>query len=130
MSLKLEMRPPKLKLALAGLGRIGKKHAANFLNQSKMIDFVAVFAPTTAEFQWGAKHLAPYGVFLYSRYDEMMSHPGLDAVLIATAAAIHEVQIMQALEQNLHVLCEKPLSTNIEGVSPIMSFTAIIMQNV
>lgn len=60
------MKPPKLKLALAGLGRIGKKHAANILNQSKVIDFVACFAPTPAEFQWGAENLASYGVFLYS----------------------------------------------------------------
>lgn len=58
-----------------------------------------------------------------------MSHPGLDAVLIATAAVVHEVQILQALEQNLHVLCEKPLSTNIEAVSPLMEFTAILMRN-
>lgn len=110
------MPPLKLKIALAGLGRIGKKHAANILNLSKLVDFVAVFAPTTAEFQWGAENLAPYGVFLYSRYEEMMSHPGLDAVLIATAAAVHEVEIIQALGQNLHVLCEKPLSTDIEAV--------------
>ena len=116
------MRPPKLKIALAGLGKIGKKHALNILNQSQMIDFVAVFAPTTAEFQWAAENLALYGVFLYSRYEEMMSHPGLDAVLIATAAAVHEVEITQALEQNLHVLCEKPLSTNVEAVSLSMMF--------
>ena len=116
------MGPPKLKIALAGLGRIGKKHALNILNQSQMIDFVAVFAPTTAEFQWAAENLAPYGVFLYSRYEEMMSHLGLDAVLIATAAAVHEVEITQALEQNLHVLCEKPLSTNVEAVSQSMMF--------
>lgn len=124
MSSKLEMRPRKLKFGLAGLGRIGKKHAANLLNQSKMIDFVAVLAPTLAEFRWGAENLVPYGVFLYSQCDEMMSHPGLDAVLIATAASVHEVQIMQALEQNLHVLCEKPLSTDIEAVSPIKKFYA------
>lgn len=122
MSSKLVTRPRKLKFALAGLGRIGKKHAANLLNQGRLIDFVAVFAPTSAEFQWGAENLAPYGVVLYSRCDEMMSHPGLDAVLIATAASVHEVSIMQALEQNLHVLCEKPLSTDIEAVSSIKKF--------
>ena len=118
------MGPRNLKLALAGLGRIGKMHAANILNQSKTIDFVAVFAPIPAECQWGRENLSPYGVFLYSRYDEMMAHQTLDAVLIATAAAVHEIEVLEALEQNLHVLCEKPLSTNVEAVSPIVPLTA------
>jgi len=114
------MAPRKLHLALAGLGRIGKKHAINILNQSMTINFVAALAPLPEERQWGEEHLAPHGVSIYSRYEDMMAHPGLQAVLIATAAAVHEEEIMQALGQNLHVLCEMPLSTNVEAVCFIL----------
>ncbi|KAK5049314.1 hypothetical protein LTR84_004243 [Exophiala bonariae] len=111
------MKSPKLSLALAGLGIVGKKHATNILKQSRVIDFVACFAPTPAEFQWAVANLTSHGVFIYSQYEEMVAHPGLDAVLISTAAVVHEVEVVQALDQNLHVLCEKPLSTNLEAAA-------------
>jgi myo-inositol 2-dehydrogenase/D-chiro-inositol 1-dehydrogenase len=111
------MTPPKLKVAAAGLGRMGKRHALNFLNRTPRAELVAAFTPDPAELQWAKLNLEPYGVTLYDDYEKMIHQPGLQAVVIGTATSVHAEEAIQAMEKNLHVLCEKPLSTNIEVVS-------------
>lgn len=69
-----------------------------------------------AEIAFFNQNLAPYGVKLYHDYDEMLKHPGLEAVVIATVTTVHAEQTIKAIEANKHVLCEKPLSTSVEIV--------------
>ncbi|RAH50686.1 putative NAD binding Rossmann fold oxidoreductase [Aspergillus brunneoviolaceus CBS 621.78] len=104
----------KLKVGMAGLGRVGKIHVNNFLHQTPRADLVAAFSPDPAEITWGRQHLEPYGVTLYDDYDKMLEHPGLQAVVIGTATSVHAEETMKAIDRDLHVLCEKPLSTSVE----------------
>lgn len=106
------MTVPKLKVAVAGLGRVAKRHAKNFLNFTPQAELVAAFSPDPKELAWGRQHLEPYGVTLYDDYDKMLQHPGLMAVVIGTATSVHAEETIKAMEKNLHVLCEKPLSTD------------------
>ncbi|KAF2793775.1 NAD(P)-binding protein [Melanomma pulvis-pyrius CBS 109.77] len=107
------MAPKKLQVAAAGLGRMGHRHALNFLNRTPRAELVAAFSPDPAELQWAKQHLEPYGVTLYDDYDKMLEQKGLDAVVIGTATSVHAEEAIKAMEKNLHVLCEKPLSTSI-----------------
>lgn len=107
----------KLKVGAAGLGRMGARHALNFLNKAPRAELVAAFSPDPKELTWARVHLEPYGVTLYDDYDKMIQHPGLQAVVIGTATSVHAEEAIKAMEKNLHVLCEKPLSTSIEIVS-------------
>lgn len=111
------MAPQKLKIAAAGLGRMGKRHALNFLNRAPRAELVAAFSPDPAELAWAKQHLEPFGVTLYDDYDKMIQQPGLMAVVIGTATSVHAEEAIKAMEKNLHVLCEKPLSTSIAIVS-------------
>jgi myo-inositol 2-dehydrogenase/D-chiro-inositol 1-dehydrogenase len=119
------MAPKKLQVAAAGLGRMGKRHALNFLNRAPRSQLVAAFSPDPEEIQWAKVHLEPYGVTLYTDYDEMIQQPGLQAVVIGTATSVHAEEAIKAMEKNLHVLCEKPLSTSIAIVSDVLSQYAI-----
>lgn len=110
------MAPQKLRIAAAGLGRMGKRHALNFLNRTPRAELVAAFTPNATEMQWAKQNLEPYGVTLYDNYDKMIEHEGLMAVVIGTATSVHAEESIKAMQKNLHVLCEKPLSTNIEVV--------------
>lgn len=110
------MSTSKLKIAAAGLGRMGKRHALNFLNRTPRAELVAAFSPDPAELAWAKQHLEPYGVALYEDYDKMIQQPGLQAVVIGTATSVHAEEAIKAMEKNLHVLCEKPLSTSIDIV--------------
>ncbi|KAK7214452.1 hypothetical protein V2G26_002455 [Clonostachys chloroleuca] len=107
------MAPKKLQVAAAGLGRMGKRHAINFLNRTPRAELVAAFTPDPEEMAWAKVNLEPYGVTLYNDYKKMIEQPGLNAVVIGTATSVHAEEAIQAMQKNLHVLCEKPLSTSI-----------------
>ena len=110
------MAPKKLQVGAAGLGRMGKRHALNFLQRTPRADLVAASTPDDTELQWAQTHLAPYGVKLYKNYDDMLKQEGLEAVVVASATAVHAEQAIKAINAEKHVLCEKPLSTSVEVV--------------
>lgn len=115
------MGSPKLKIACAGLGRMGKRHAVHFLQRTPRAELVAASTPDEIEFQWAKVHLEPFGIQIYKDYDQMLKQEGLQAVVIASATTVHAEQAIKAINANLHVLCEKPLSTSVEIVSTFLS---------
>ncbi|KAJ5232569.1 NAD(P)-binding protein [Penicillium chermesinum] len=108
------MSAERMKIGCAGLGRMGKRHALNFLQRTPRAELVAASSPDLTELEWAKEHLAPYGVRLYQNYDEMLQQEGLEAIVVASATAVHAEQAIKAIEADKHVLCEKPLSTNVE----------------
>jgi predicted dehydrogenase len=46
--------------------------------------------------------------------DELLAHPGLEAVHVATPVALHAEFAIAAAGRGLHVLCEKPLAATLE----------------
>ena len=116
-----------MKIGCAGLGRMGKRHALNFLERTPRAELVAASSPDPAELEWAKEHLVPFGVKLYQNYDDMLKHEGLEAIVVASATAVHAEQAIKAIEADKHVLCEKPLSTSVEVVSFLL-FTAPQLQ--
>ncbi|KAJ5087410.1 hypothetical protein N7456_011026 [Penicillium angulare] len=108
------MSVQRMKIGCAGLGRMGKRHALNFLQRTPRAELVAASTPDPVELEWGKQNLEPYGVRLYQNYDDMLKHEGLEAVVVASATAVHAEQAIKAINANKHVLCEKPLSTSVE----------------
>lgn len=119
------MAPQKLKVAIAGLGRMGKRHALHFLNRTPRAELVAASTPDDSEIAWAKVHLEPFGVTLYKDYDEMLKQEGLQAVVVASVTTVHAEQAIKGIEAGLHVLCEKPLSTSVEIVSLLLLLTSL-----
>ncbi|KAE8365897.1 hypothetical protein BDV27DRAFT_98365 [Aspergillus caelatus] len=118
------MAATKLKIGCAGLGRMGKRHALNFLQRTPRAELVAASSPDDAEHEWAKVHLEPYGVKLYKNYDDMLRHEGLEAVVVASATAVHAEQAIKAIDAEKHVLCEKPLSTSVEISQSVLDAAA------
>jgi myo-inositol 2-dehydrogenase / D-chiro-inositol 1-dehydrogenase len=105
----------KLKVAIAGLGRMGARHAYHFHALTPRADLIAVSSPEPKELQWANQNVD--GVRTYLSFEEMLDRETeLDAVIIASATTVHAEQAIKAINKGLHVLCEKPLSTNVEVV--------------
>ncbi|PNS21172.1 hypothetical protein CAC42_3510 [Sphaceloma murrayae] len=106
--------PRKLNVAIAGLGRMGARHALHFLEWVPHAILVAAFTRDAKERAWAATRLVPWGVTLYDDLDAMLAHSGLEAVVVSTVTTAHAEQTVKAIDAGLHVLCEKPLSTSVE----------------
>lgn len=104
----------RLKVACSGIGRMGARHALHFLDRTPRAELVAVYTPDEKEIAWAKTRLEPYGVKIYTDYDQMLKHEGLEAVVVATVTTVHAEQAIKAIEANKHVLCEKPLSTSVD----------------
>ena len=49
-----------------------------------------------------------------SDIEELLAHPGLEAVHVANPVSMHAEVAIAAAERGLHVLCEKPLAANLD----------------
>lgn len=56
----------------------------------------------------------------YESYEAMIETEPLDAVVIATPHTLHYEQVVTALEAGLHVLCEKPLATDLDDARDLV----------
>ncbi|KAG8531317.1 uncharacterized protein KY384_002946 [Bacidia gigantensis] len=111
------MPVPTLSIGLAGLGRMGKRHAEHFLHKIPRSTLVAISTPDADERAWAQERYGPYDIAIYAEYEDMLRHPGLQAVVIASATVVHAEQVAKAIEREgggVHVLCEKPLSLSVE----------------
>jgi len=93
-----------IKLAVVGLGKMGLSHLAMFRAQPD-VDLVAVCDSSRYVLDVLAKYT---GVRTFTDLDEMLSEVKLDAIVIATPSHLHSRMVRAALEQGLHVFCEKP----------------------
>lgn len=79
---------------------------------------VAVCSTAPNEVSWAQENeeYKEFGITAYSDYNEMLAHPDLQAVWISTSTDVHASQSLAAIEKGVHVLCEKPLSTDLAEV--------------
>jgi predicted dehydrogenase len=128
----------RLNIAIAGLGRMvgsqiivtreghdvtdeymqGKRHVHTLLYRVPHAQVVAVCSTEAHEVEWAQSNdeYKEFGITVYSKYEDMLAHPGLQAVWISTSTDVHARQTLAAIGKRVHVLCEKPLSTDLEEV--------------
>ena len=105
------MTESRLRVGIAGLGRLGKRHATMLARQVAGAELVAACSPIADELGWARDALGVAHVF--GDYAQMLAHPGLDAVFLVTPTTLHADQITTALKAGKHVFCEKPLALEI-----------------
>jgi len=103
-----------LNVAIIGMGNIGNTHATVYeANEQTQIVAVCDAIPETA-----SRASERYGVPAYTSVADLLANAELDAVSVATAGkengGDHYEPVMQCLDAGLHVLCEKPISNEIE----------------
>ena len=102
----------KVRIGLAGLGRLGKEYAQNIQYKSPNAKLIAVCSLVKDELEYAKGQL---GVELcFSSFEEMVEKSNLDAVAILTPTKYHAQQIIFSIKNGLHVFSEKPLAISIE----------------
>lgn len=108
-----------VRIGVAGLGRLGKRHATNLACRVPGAVLSAVCSPLEDELAWARDTLpAPR---LYADYEAMLADDELDAVWLVTPSSLHAAQIVAALRAGKHVFCEKPLSLDVAECERVLA---------
>jgi len=109
----------KIKWGIVGLGNIAVKFAEDMsLSQdaelfgvaSREMDKALIFAK-----EFGAKKA-------FGSYDELINHPEVDVVYIATPHSMHYELTLKCIESGKAVLCEKPMGLDAIQVKEMIDF--------
>ena len=100
-----------LRVGIAGLGRLGRRHATMLARHVAGADLVAACSPVADELAWARDSLGVAHAF--DSIEQMLAHPGLDAVFLVTPTTLHADQIIAALKAGKHVFSEKPLALDL-----------------
>jgi myo-inositol 2-dehydrogenase/D-chiro-inositol 1-dehydrogenase len=111
-----------LRIGIAGLGRLGQRHAVNLAWHVPGATLAAACSPVAAERDWAASSLP--ALTLYGDYDAMLEDATLDAVWLVTPTSLHADQIIAALRAGKHVFCEKPLSLDLAQCDRVIEESA------
>jgi myo-inositol 2-dehydrogenase/D-chiro-inositol 1-dehydrogenase len=107
----------KLKIALMGMGRIGKIHFRNIQQYFPQAEVVAVADP-----MWNKEDFnQQFGsVFFSADPAEAIGHKEVDAILICTPTSSHAELIEQGLASGKHIFCEKPMDLSLERTAMLV----------
>ena len=110
--------PDDIRLGLVGAGAIAQLAHLPVLSRLKGARLVAICDNDGPKAGALAKRLGVPDIF--TDIDELLDSEEIDAVVIATPNHLHEPHALRALKQKVHVLCERPLSLTIGGVTRIL----------
>lgn len=107
----------KLRVGVIGLGIMGEQYTRVY--RSHPLVEVTAIATRNAERlrNVGEKYDVKWR---YTDYAAMLKESELDAVCVATPDFVHYAPMKAALEAGLHVLCEKPFTTNLNEADELL----------
>lgn len=97
-------------LGVIGMGGFGLFAVQQFM-QTGNVKLVAIAGSKRDEAVAAAKR---FGAEHLDTLDELLNHPDINLIYIATPPFLHYEQAMKALDAGKHVICEKPLAMNPE----------------
>ena len=100
--------------AVIGLGRI----AGHFMPGARNTTNSQITALVSGHRDKADRIAAEYGIpsssiYNYENFDEIAHNPAVDAVYVALPNSMHAEYTIRAAKAGKHVLCEKPMSTNV-----------------
>ncbi|EAW17029.1 NAD-binding Rossmann fold oxidoreductase family protein [Aspergillus fischeri NRRL 181] len=113
----------KLNIGVVGIGRMGQRHALNLLHRVPRARLLCVCSPAPHEIEWAEQQLKPEGVQVFTDFQDMIRTPNLQAVVIASPTNLHIMHTLAAMERGIHVLCEKPITTDITELQSVIETT-------
>jgi scyllo-inositol 2-dehydrogenase (NAD+) len=117
-----------VRCVVLGLGRMGYRHAELLATRVPGARLVAVSDPIAAR---TAEVADQFGVMGYDDWQEAVSSPGVDAVVVVTPSTTHAEICVTAARAGKAIFCEKPLALSVrecETIDSVVSQTGIIFQ--
>src|SRR6266536_949428 len=96
-----------IKAAIVGVGRWGRALVASVQGKSDDIRFLLAHTRTRAPAEEFCRR---HGLRLVDSYEQVLSDPDIDAVVLATPHSLHQRQIIAAAAAGKHIHVEKPIT--------------------
>lgn len=110
-----------LKVGVIGTGNIGSYHVQRIASRISGADVAAVFDVAAER----VKEVAvAVGAEVCERAIDVIDHPGVEAVVIASPGELHSEQVLACIQAGKPVLCEKPLATTSEDCLKVVEAEA------
>jgi len=106
----------EINIGIAGCGGAGRGHLENYLHAGGKRAWVWDVRGEAAQSLASTAEVKPLSTF-----EELIGHPEIDAVVIATPNRFHAEMAVQAIEAGKHVLLEKPMALNAEDAEAILA---------
>ncbi len=100
-----------LRVGIAGLGRLGRRHAENLALHTPDCVLTAACSPVQAERAFAGAKLGVQKT--YSDFNAFLRDPHVDAIVLVTPTSMHADQAIAALQAGKHVFIEKPLALDV-----------------
>jgi len=110
---------PSLRIGIVGLGRLGQRHAQALAFSTRNCTLTAACSPVDSERVYASEQLGIAQV--YSRYEDLLANPNIDAVVLVTPTSLHADQAIAALQAGKHVFVEKPLALNVPDCERVLA---------
>jgi predicted dehydrogenase len=108
------MSEDPLRVGIVGLGNMGHGHGSSVLEHGHEVAAgVDVIEEKRAEFA------DEFGVPTYESHEAMYENEDLDAAIVTTPNKFHEGPTVAGLQQDVAVLCEKPLAHTLDSAERI-----------
>ncbi|MEK6932301.1 MAG: Gfo/Idh/MocA family oxidoreductase [Nanoarchaeota archaeon] len=105
----------KIKFGVVGCGRIGTRHAEHIYNNNRA-ELVAVCDIIKER----ANNLSKkYGAKAMYDFEDMLKQD-IDIINVCTPSGLHAEMSVKSLNNNKHVLCEKPMTLNLHDADKIV----------
>lgn len=106
----------KIKVALLGIGRIGKIHFHTIRQYIPEAEIIAVSAARRTKEDFTKE----YGdIFFSNNAEEAIKYPGVDVVLICTSTSTHAELLELCIAEGKHIFCEKPMDLSLERTTAL-----------
>ncbi len=119
-------------VGIVGAGTIGQVHARALQNVPNA-RLVAVAEPRQ---EAGQSLATTYDAVWFESFVDMLTHPGLDVVILGTPSGLHPEHAILAAGAGKHIITEKPMSITHDGATRMIEATdragvrlAVIFQN-
>ena len=98
----------KIRIAIAGCGRISKNHFASIEQHRDNIELVAI---CDADPKIQEEHQNRYNIPGYHRIESMLKAEKIDLIALCTPSGLHSAETMLAARYGVNVMTEKPMAT-------------------
>ncbi len=97
-----------IRLGIAGIGLVGKRHA-EAIRRQRNVALASIVDPSDA----GQRYANEYGLPWFASLSELFEVEKPDGVILATPTPLHVQQGLECIAEGCPILVEKPLSTSV-----------------